>query len=196
MIAYIQGNFEQKEPAFVIVDVDGIGYEIRISLYTYSVIKNLQKGKLHTFLHIKEDAHTLYGFSDTAEKSLFMDLISISGIGPGTAMMMLSSLSSEEIKQAIADEDVKTIQSIKGIGGKTAQRVILELKDKMKKEGLKERATDLVSPEHNTIKREALSALVTLGIHKSSAEKNIEGILRKQNDISLENLIKLALKNS
>ncbi|HWZ21197.1 MAG TPA: Holliday junction branch migration protein RuvA [Cytophagaceae bacterium] len=197
MIAYIEGELTQKEPTHAIIEAGGIGYYIRISLNTYSVIKGISgKCKLHTHLQIKEDAHSLFGFSDIIEKKVFQELISVSGIGPGTAMVMLSSMNASEVQQAIASEDLRTIQSIKGIGAKTAQRVILELKDKMKKDIL---IVDNQSPTyiHNTKRNEALSALVTLGIAKNVAEKNLEMIVKKEGEnLSLEQLIKLALKMS
>lgn len=199
MIAYIEGKLAYKDPTYIIVDVQGLGYQIRISLYTYSQIKDLEKVKVHTFLHIKEDGHTLFGFADLLEKEMFMQLISISGIGPGTALVMLSSLNPIEVRDAIVNEDVRTIQGVKGIGAKTAQRVILELKDKMKKEYMLS-GTDLkqnFSIPHNSIRSEALTALITLGFTKAIAEKNLDAILKSSsNPLSLEDLIKQALKMS
>ncbi len=199
MIAYIEGKFAHKDPTFVIIDVQGVGYQIRISLYTFSQIKELDRAKIHTFLHIKEDAHTLFGFADQLEKDMFLHLTSISGIGPGTALVVLSSLNPSEVREAIANEDVKTIQSVKGIGLKTAQRVILELKDKMRKD-------QILSPSdskqnfaitHNSIRSEALTALITLGFTKAVAEKNLDVILKSNsNKLTLEDLIKQALKMS
>lgn len=196
MIAYIDGKLVYKDPTYVIIETNGIGYQIKISLATYSLIKEIERCKLHTYLHIKEDAHTLFGFFEGTEKKIFMDLISINGVGPSTALMMLSSLNAAEIQQAIVSEDVRTIQSVKGIGAKTAQRIILELKDKMKKEtiGLSDSKQFSLTP-NNTIRSEALSALVTLGIARNVAEKNIDAILKREGDkISLEQLIKFALK--
>lgn len=195
MIAYIEGELTHIEPTHAILEAAGVGYHIRISLNTYSAIKEVKgKSKLHTHLQIKEDAHSLFGFYDTTEKRVFQELISVSGIGPGTAMVMLSSMDAAGVQQAIASEDLRAIQSIKGIGAKTAQRVILELKDKMKKDTL---PVDNQSPtyKHNTKRNEALSALVTLGITKNIAEKNLDIIIKKEGEtISLEQLIKLALK--
>ena len=195
MIAYIEGELTHIEPTHAILEAAGVGYHIRISLNTYSAIKEIKgKCKLHTHLQIKEDAHSLFGFYDTTEKRVFQELISVSGIGPGTAMVMLSSMDAAGVQQAIASEDLRAIQSIKGIGAKTAQRVILELKDKMKKDTL---LVDNQSPtyKHNTKRNEALSALVTLGITKNIAEKNLDIIIKKEGEtISLEQLIKLALK--
>lgn len=197
MITYLEGKLAVKEATYVVMDVNGVGYEVKITLNTYATIKDLDQFKLHTHLSIKEDAHTLYGFSDPKEKSRFQDLISISGVGPATGLMILSSLSPEELQNAILNDDVRTIQSVKGIGAKTAQRVILELKDKMRKEDITEIDSKLSSSTSNTVRSEALSALITLGINRNSAEKSIDTILRgHQGDISLEDLIKLALKTA
>ncbi|WP_421875213.1 Holliday junction branch migration protein RuvA [Marinoscillum sp.] len=197
MINYLEGKLAVKDPTYVVVDINGVGYEAKISLITYAAIKNLDAAKLYTHLHIKEDAHTLYGFSEQSEKRRFLDLISISGVGPSTGLMILSSLSPEELQQAILSEDVKTIQGVKGIGLKGAQRIVLELKDKMKKEGLLEKAGEIVPSSHNTLRNEALSALTTLGIAKPAAEKSIDNILKQHGQqIKLEELIKLALKRA
>lgn len=197
MINYLEGSLVVKDPTYVVIDVNGVGYEAKISLITYSAIKSLDKTKLYTHLHIKEDAHTLYGFSEPSEKRRFLDLISISGVGPSTGLMVLSSLSPEELQHAIVNEDVKTIQSVKGIGLKGAQRIVLELKDKMKKEGLLEKGVENVALPSNTLRSEALSALTTLGIAKPAAEKSIDIILKQHGQqIKLEELIKLALKRA
>lgn len=197
MINYLEGKLTIKDPTYVVLDIQGIGYEVKISLITYSAIKNLERTRLYTHLSIKEDAHTLYGFSEISEKRRFLDLISISGVGPGTGLMVLSSLSPEELQRAILSDDVKTIQSVKGIGLKTAQRIVLELKDKMKKEGLLEKGVGIVPSAHNSLRNEALSALTTLGIGKPAAEKNIDAILKQYgSQIKLEELIKLALKRA
>jgi holliday junction DNA helicase RuvA len=197
MIAYIEGRIDSVEPTFVVVDINGLGYEIRISLNTYTDIKGLEKCRLHTWLHVKEDAHTLYGFSKPAEKFLFLQLISVSGVGPGTGLMVTSSLTADEIKTAIVSEDVITIQSVKGIGAKTAQRIILELKDKLKKEGLISNIDSEKGGNLRTLRNEALTALTTLGINKAQAEKSLDLILKNAtNHITLEELIKLALKRA
>ena len=197
MIAFVDGRLAIKDPTYVIIDVGGIGYEIKISLNTFSAIKDSERCRLNTYFHVKEDAQTLYGFSNLSEKFLFMHLISVSGIGPGTALIMLSSLSVDEVKQAIVNEEVAVIQSVKGIGTKTAQRVILELKDKIKKEGIFESSGGTVSNSKKSIRNEASSALITLGINKAVAEKTIDGILKNaSNDISVEELIKLALQRA
>jgi len=199
MIAYIDGKLTYKDPAYVIIDVNGIGYEMKISLQTYSALQDgNERCKLFTYLSIKEDAHTLFGFKEIDEKMLFMDLLSVSGIGPSTALVMLSSLSSGEIRHALMHEDVKTIQSIKGIGVKTAQRAIIELKDKFRKENMlggTSTATTIFGVSNAKVKNEALAALVTLGIPKNVAEKSLEAILKKEgDDVTVEQLIKLALR--
>ncbi|MFD1140621.1 Holliday junction branch migration protein RuvA [Larkinella insperata] len=197
MIAYITGKVTHKDPTLTILEANGIGYEIHVSLYTSTALPKLGESfKLHTYQHIREDANILYGFGNLDEKSLFMDLISVSGIGPNTALTMLSTLSPTELRQAILMENIKAIQSIKGIGGKTAQRVILELRDKMKKAGIMAQADGpTYRMSANPVRDEALAALVTLGIPKPVAEKSLETILKREGeDLSVEQLIRLALK--
>lgn len=198
MIAYLKGKLAYKDPTFVIIDISGVGYQVKISLQTYSQIKDEELVMLLTYLHIKEDAHTLYGFKEENEKKLFLLLISISGVGPNTALMILSSLSSDELEHAIVQGDARLIQNVKGVGAKTAQRIILELKDKIKKESFGDVGTQVsafASP-NNKIKEEALQALLTLGFQRPVAEKNIATVLKKTGpDISLEELIKASLKN-
>lgn len=197
MITYLKGRLAFKDPTHLVVDVSGVGYEVKISLITYSQVKDKEDILIQTYLHIKEDGHTLFGFYEASEKKRFLDLLSINGVGPSTALMILSSLDATELQQAIIQEDVKTIQSVKGIGGKTAQRIILELKDKMKKEGLLDKSFEIQPRFDNTLRSEALSALTTLGINKSSAEKTVDKILKETGmEIKLEELIKLALKRS
>ncbi len=197
MIGYLRGKLAIKDPTFVIIDVSGIGYEVKISLNTFSKIKHIEECQLFTHLHIKEDAHTLYGFYEQAEKSIFLHLISISGVGPGTGIMIISSLTVDEIRRAIIREDVKTFQQVKGVGNKTAQRIILELKDKLKKENMEEGSVAIGAKNYNTLRNEALSALLTLGINKIIAEKSLDAIINDSDgNISLEDLIKLALKRS
>lgn len=197
MINYLEGKLVVKDPTYIVVDINGLGYEAKISLSTYSALKDKDKAKVYTHLHVKEDAHTLFGFSEESEKKRFLDLTSISGVGPSTGLMILSSLSPEELQRAILSEDVKTIQGVKGIGLKTAQRIVLELKDKMKKEGLLDKQVEIAAVSNNTLRTEALSALTTLGISKPSAEKSIDIILKQQGQqIKLEDLIKLALKRA
>ncbi|QDW26876.1 MULTISPECIES: Holliday junction branch migration protein RuvA [unclassified Pedobacter] len=192
MYAYIDGRLTFKNPAYVVVEAGGIGYHINISLNTYSALGDAERCKLYTWLHVKEDAHTLYGFADEGERRLFLHLISVSGIGPNTGRMILSSITPVEIQTAIVKADLPLIQRIKGLGAKTAQRLVLELQDKLKKEG----ADSLISmPQHNTVKDEALSALVMLGFAKQTAEKTIDQILKvTEGSLSVEQLIKQALK--
>lgn len=197
MIAYLDGKLTYKEPAYAIVDVQGVGYEVRISLQTFSALPAVPgQCRLFTYLAIREDAHVLFGFAEPGEKQLFLDLVSVSGIGPNTALVMLSSLSAAEIKQAIATEDLRVIQGIKGIGAKTAQRVILELKDKMRKESLTggTAQTSLLAGGGSAVRNDAISALVVMGIPRPAAEKSVETILKKQPDLTVEELIKLALR--
>jgi Holliday junction DNA helicase RuvA len=193
MYAYIDGKLTFKCPTYIVVEAGGVGYHINISLNTYSALSNEERCKIYTWLHVKEDAHTLYGFADEGERRLFLHLISVSGIGPTTCRMMLSSITPVEIQQAIVNADVALIQRIKGIGAKSAQRIILELQDKLKKEG----SDSLISlPKHNTIKDEALSALIMLGFSKQVAEKALDNVMKKSDgDLTVEQMIKQALKN-
>ncbi|WP_207536396.1 Holliday junction branch migration protein RuvA [Desertivirga arenae] len=192
MYAYIDGRLVFKCPTYVVLEAGGIGYQINISLNTYSKLPSEERCKLYVWQHVKEDAHTLYGFIEEGEKRLFLHLISVSGIGPGTGRMILSSITPEEIQTAIVKGDLPLIQRIKGIGPKSAQRIILELQDKLKKEGL-ESLTAL--PQYNSARDEALSALVMLGFGKNQAEKALDNILKKQaGTITVEDLIKGALK--
>lgn len=193
MYAYIDGKLTFKCPAYIIVEAGGVGYHVNISLNTYSALEKTERCKVFTWLHVKEDAHTLYGFADEGERKLFLHLISVSGIGPNTGRMMLSSITPVEIQQAIIQADVALIQRIKGIGAKTAQRLILELQDKLKKEG----GDSLISVTKNfTAKDEALSALVMLGFGKPVAEKALDVAIKgATEELSVEKLIKFALKN-
>lgn len=194
MIAYLKGKLVYKDRTQVIIDVNGIGYECKISLQTYDALREGEEQiKLFTHLQIKEDAHTLVGFYEVAEKKMFLDLISVSGVGLSTALVMLSSFSADEIRTAITNENVGMIQSIKGIGSKTAQRIILELKDKTKKDSLLS-GSEVGNNSAFLVKQEALKALVTLGIPKATAEKSIDSILKSNPNSSIEELIKLALR--
>lgn len=195
MIAYLKGKLAHKEPTFVLLEVNGIGYQVSISLNTFSEIKDREDLTLLTYLHVREDAHILYGFASEAEKQMFQYLISVNGVGPNTALMVLSYLSPNDLKAAIVREDVATLQSVKGIGGKTAQRLVLELKDKLRKDPVDDSGKPGLV--HNTMRHEALTALITLGIAKAAAEKSVDAILKKSgNTISLEELVKQALKNA
>lgn len=192
MIGYLQGRLTEKTPTEVVIECGGVGYQVNISLHTFSLLPDSENIKLYTFLQVKEDAHTLFGFVEKAERELFKLLISVSGVGAGTARTMLSSLDPRQTIRAIASGDAGTIQSIKGIGGKTAQRVILDLKDKV----LKLYDLEEVSVAgYNTNKDEALSALEVLGFNKKLAEKAIDKIVKETPGASVEAIIKQALKN-
>jgi holliday junction DNA helicase RuvA len=193
MYAYLQGKFTFKNPAQVYVDVNGVGYEVNISLNTYTHIQQLQEGKLYTYLQVKEDAHVLYGFFDRGEKEMFVQLISVSGVGAATARMMLSHTKPEEISRAIVQGNVKLLESIKGIGKKTAERLVLELRDKM---GKITADNDMMGVQTgNSLQQDALNALTALGISKQQAESAIQKIITTQpNTNNLEELIKKALK--
>ncbi len=196
MIAFVKGKVIFKDPSYVVIDVNGVGYHIRISVNTYSLIGDSTELMLQTHLHVKEDAHTLYGFFEEEEKRIFQQLISISGVGPNTALMLLSSLKSDELKTAIVNSQVSVIQSVKGIGGKTAQRIILELKDKLPDELLSGEEINSGN-SNNTLRNEALSALLTLGYTKAAAEKAIDKVMREHSgNVQLEDLIKSVLKSA
>ncbi len=192
MIAYLAGKFSYKNPAAVYVDVNGIGYELNISLNTWSQIQNLKEGKLFTYLQVKEDSHTLYGFFDTAEKEMFVMLISVSGVGAATARMMLSSMKPEEISKAILQGNARLLESVKGIGRKTAERLVLELRDKVSKQPFD---VNLSTATGNSLQQDALNALIALGISKPMAEQSLNKIIQAEPAITqLEDLIKKALK--
>jgi len=192
VIAFVKGNFIIKNPAQVIVDVNGVGYECHISLNTYSAISNKNAGQLFTYLHITENNQTLYGFAETSEKELFTQLISVSGVGAATARMMLSGMRPDEIIKAIVQSNARLLESIKGIGRKTAERLVLELKDKLSK-NLNENI--LTSAVKNPIEADALNALISLGIARPMAEQAIKKAMATDNEnILLEDLIKKALK--
>ena len=190
MITQIKGRLVEKSPTHVVIDCNGIGYEVNISLHTFSNLSAEENIQLFTHLQVREDAHTLYGFFTVLERAVFRLLIAVSGIGTSTARTMLSSLSPLEIQTAIAAGDVATIQGVRGIGLKTAQRVIIELKDKIN--GLPE-GTEILVPKSNTIKDEALSALEVLGYSRKSSEKVVDNLIQGNPDSTVENIIKAAL---
>lgn len=194
MYAYLKGKFTVKNPAQVYVDVNGVGYEVNISLNTFSHIQQLDEGQLFIHLQVKEDSHTLYGFFDKAEKDIFISLIGVSGIGASTARMVLSSLKPDELTKAIAQGNVKLLESIKGIGKKTAERLVLELKEKISKI-----STDIsTSPtlQVNGLQQDIVNALASLGISKNMAEIAVQKIMAAEpNNANLEDLIKKALKS-
>ena len=192
MITYLKGKLAEKNPTNVIIECNGIGYFVLISLQTYTRIPDNENILLHTHLSIREDAHVLFGFYDKIEREIFKLLISVSGVGPSTAITMLSSMTTEQIQQAIANKDVIAIKSVKGIGDKTAQRVIVDLKDKILKTfNISE---DLLT-SNNTIKNEALTALEVLGFSRKPSAKVVQSFLNESTDITIEELIKKALKN-
>lgn len=192
MITHIQGKLTEKTPTDVVIDCNGVGYHINISLHTYSLLPTSDFIKLYTHLIIKEDGHTLYGFVEKSEREIFKMLLTVSGIGAGIARTMLSSLEPKQIIQALASGNVATIQSIKGIGAKTAQRAILDLKDKV----LKIYDLDEVSvSQNNTNREEALSALEVLGFIRKASEKIVDKVVSENPDVTVEIIIKQALKN-
>jgi Holliday junction DNA helicase RuvA len=195
MYAFVEGKLDSIHPALAVVNVNGVGYALHISLNTFSTIQAKQQVRLLTYLHVREDIISLYGFADEIERDVFLQLISVSGVGTNTARMILSSLSSNELRNAILLNDVKTIQAIKGIGPKTAQRIIIDLKDKITKltgEGVK----NILEQPSNKIQNEALFALQALGFNKNDAEKVLTKIINESGmPESIEILIKKALKN-
>ena len=191
MIAYLRGDFVHKNPSSVHVDVNGVGYEVQITLNTYSRIQNLDKGVLHTTLIVREDAHILYGFFDVAEKEMFQLLINVSGIGASTGRVMLSYMKPDELATAIIQSDIRTLEGIKGIGKKTAERIVLELKDKLAKHPIESNISPLRS---NTLHRDAFNALTALGINRSAAEQAVKKVLALEPDLPVEELIKKTLR--
>ncbi len=193
MIAYLKGEITFKSPGAIVVEAAGVGYMINISLNTYAKVESQEKIKILTYFHVKEDSQTLYGFADAEERSLFVHLISVSGIGPATAQQMLSSLKPEEIRGAIIGENVAAFKQVKGVGPKTAKRLILDLKDKLLKESGAEALT--VAPVDNTMREEALSALVALGFNKTQVQKTLNKVIRSEATFNnVEELVKITLK--
>lgn len=193
MYDYITGTIAEISPAEAIIENNGIGYSLQISLQTYSDIHQQKQVKLYIYNHVREDTHLWFGFATKDERTVFLQLISVSGIGPNSARVMLSSLNANEVRTAIIQGDVNKIKSVKGIGLKTAQKVIIELKDKIGKTSDTESITTLL-PYNNSNREEALSALVMLGFQKGAAEKALVSVLKKAPDLSLEELIKDTLK--
>jgi holliday junction DNA helicase RuvA len=192
MYAYLQGKFTEKTTAQVYIDVNGVGYEVNISLNTWAHIQNLQQGKLFTHLQVKEDGHVLFGFFDKAEKDIFLMLIGVSGIGAATARMVLSSLKPDEVAAAITQGNVKLLESIKGIGKKTAERLVLELRDKLAKQPV---GATIAAPAGNSLEQDALNALTALGISRQQAEPAVKKtIFANPGLLILEDVIKKALK--
>lgn len=193
MYDYISGKITHATATYLVVEANGVGYQLQVSLQTYSKLKDTQSAKVYTHLSIKEDAHLLFGFVDEDERQLFRHLISVSGVGPGTARVMLSSLSTSELQSAITTGNVAVIKKIKGIGDKTAQRIVIDLKDKLGKAGT---SAPVLLTQGNTIKEEALSALLTLGFNRNVAEKELNKVLAGSGEVqSVEVLLREALKN-
>ena len=193
MIAYLQGKLTYKNPAYVYVDCNGVGYHVNISLNTYSKLEHLDAVKIMTYMHTNDDGQTLFGFMDEAEREVFVLLISVSGVGPNTARVILSYMTTDETKSAIAHENVAALNKVKGIGPKTAKRIILDLKDKILK--ISGDQPIIITQSNNTLKDEALSALVALGFPKNSVEKQLKSILSANPDMDqVEDIIKLVLK--
>ncbi len=196
MIAFVQGNYAVKTPSVVIVEANGVGYELHISLNTYADIQSEDKGRLFTYYHVREDAHTLFGFSQESEKLLFVQLISVSGVGATTARMMLSSMKPEELVRAITSGNTRALEGIKGIGKKSAERIVLELRDKLAKTSI----TGSISQNNtshisNTIEQDALNALISLGIGRAVAESAIQKVMKAEPEGQVEDIIKKALKS-
>lgn len=191
MIAYLKGDFVHKTPASVQVEVNGVGYEVLISLNTYTKIQHLDKGVLHTCLLIREDAHLLVGFFELAEKEMFLHLIGVSGIGASTARVMLSYMKPEELAKAIVQGDTRTLEGIKGIGKKTAERMVLELRDKLAKQPIESNISPM---KNNTLHHDALNALMALGINRQAASQALEKTIAAESNLSVEELIKKALR--
>jgi len=195
MISYIKGTITEKSPTYMVVEANGIGYHINISLNTYSHFEKMTDIKILTWLQIREDAHVLFGFASESERSIFLLLLSVSGVGTNTARLLLSGMNVEELKSAIIQEDVFTFSKVKGIGPKTAKRIIVELKDKVMKESGEAGSTIISNTKDNTIRDEALSALVALGFNRIAVQKTVNALL-KENDstITVEELIKKSLR--
>jgi Holliday junction DNA helicase RuvA len=190
MYDYIKGKLTEKTATYIVVEAGGVGYNLAVSLYTYTKLKDMAEAKVLTYLAIKEDSHVLFGFADEDERRMFKLLISVNGVGTGTARLMLSSLPATELIEAIATGSVAALKNIKGIGEKTAQRIIIDLKDKIKKT---DGVVNILLPLNNTIKEEALSALVTLGFAKPVAAKTLDKLLQTNQNLTVESLIRAAL---
>jgi holliday junction DNA helicase RuvA len=191
MYEFIQGEIAELNPAFAVIQAGGVGYSVHISLNTFSALNGHQTARVFTHFIVREDAHLLYGFSTTSERELFRNLLSVNGVGASTALMMLSSLSPDEIVAAIVTDNVNALKSVKGIGIKTAQRIIIDLKDKVGKVSVPEQ---ILFPENNTIRKEALSALVMLGFARKDADAALGKVLKENPGSSVETVIKLTLK--
>jgi holliday junction DNA helicase RuvA len=193
MIAFLTGKFVRKTPSYVLIDVLGVGYEVQISLNTYSAIQDKEEGTLHTHLIVREDAHLLFGFAEGGEKEMFQQLIAISGIGANTARVMLSYMKPAELSRAIIQGNAKALEAIKGIGRKTAERIVVELRDKLGKQPV-EMDTNISPWKGNTLQNDALNALIALGISRQAADSAIQKVLNQDPTVGVELLIKKALQ--
>ena len=191
MIAFLKGSFVKKTPANVLIDVNGVGYDVQISLNTYSKIQDLESGVLQTHLLVREDAHILFGFFEAAEKEIFQHLIAVTGIGAGTARVMLSYMKPEELSRTIIQGNAKALEGIKGIGRKTAERIVLELRDKLAKQPVE---ANISGWKGNTLEADALNALIALGINRQAADGAIQKVLEGNPSLSVEDIIKKALQ--
>ncbi len=192
MIAFLKGNFIKKTPATVQIDVNGVGYEVNISLNTYSKIQDKEAGTLLTHLLVREDAHILFGFFDLLEKEMFLHLLSVSGVGASTARVMLSYMKPDELTRAIVQGQVKMLEAVKGIGKKTAERIVLELKDKLAKQSLD---VNISTWKGNTLQSDALNALIALGINRQAADAALQKVLSQHPELGVEEVIKKTLQN-
>jgi Holliday junction DNA helicase RuvA len=193
MIAFLKGRFEKKTPSYVHIDVNGVGYEVQISLNTYSRIQDMEEGLLQTHLIVREDAHLLFGFLDLSEKEMFLNLTAISGIGANTARVMLSYMKPDELSRAIIQGNSRVLEGIKGIGRKTAERIVVELRDKLAKQPV-ESSLNISSFKGNTLQSDALNALIALGINRQAADQAIQKVLEQDPGTGVELLIKKALQ--
>jgi len=193
MIAFLKGQFVHKTPSYVFIEVNGVGYDVQISLNTYSKIQDQAEGILQTHLIVREDAHLLFGFFDIAEKEMFLQLIAISGIGANTARVMLSYMKPDELSRAIIQGNTKLLESIKGIGRKTAERIVVELRDKLARQPV-DSNVNISTWQGNTLQSDALNALIALGINRQAAEKAIQKVLEQEPGIGVELLIKKSLQ--
>ena len=193
MIAFLKGQFFHKTPSYVFIDVNGVGYEVQISLNTYSKIQDKADGILQTHLIVREDAHLLFGFFDLAEKEMFLNLIAISGIGANTARVMLSYMKPDELSRAITQGNTRLLENIKGIGRKTAERIIVELRDKLARQPI-DSTVNISTWQGNTLQSDALNALIALGINRQAADKAIQKVLEQEPGIGVELLIKKSLQ--
>ena len=191
MIAFLSGKFVKKTPASVLIDVNGVGYEVNISLHTYSKIQGLEEGNLHTHLLVREDAHILFGFFETSEKEMFTQLLGVSGVGASTARVMLSYMKPEELSRAIIQGNAKVLEAIKGIGRKTAERIVLELRDRLAKNPID---TNISSLRGNTLQSDSLNALIALGINRQAADAALQTVMQQHPELGVEAVIKKALQ--